>query len=911
MREQIKKALINVVPYGIVEKRHRMHKEQEEERKHIEKEQKRLEQERQEQKRLEQEHQEQEFLEKNRIELVEKQQKEEKKKQNFLNAKASPEWEMFYAKYHEKEELERMWVLYEYSSGIGMGGNPYAIFKSFMEAPEFTDYIHIWAIQDAREIKFLQEEYRQYRNVIFVHFHSQAYAFFLAKAKYLLNNSFFPYIFSKKEDQVLVNTWNGIAVKKLGYDMPNGRKAVKNMIRNMLMTDYIISPNEFMAGIFNKSFRLAGLYEGKYILEGKPGSDLTLHNNRQETLEKLRVRGARVDSGKKIILYAPVRTKNNAENLKSDTEKFTGVYKYLISHIDLQEYQVLMRPHKFIYENLEEEWQKEGCFVFYGIDMNELLSITDILITDYSEFYFDFLLRDKPILFYLPDRQSYKGLQGVYFKLEELPGPYAEDLGTLAGQVGDIETYKAQYQEIRNKTKIWAYPYDDGKVSERVIDIIFRSGKKHRIFPAAQTGKKKILMYPGAFRVNGITSAAISLLNALNYKKYDVTLFLIEVGGGSIFESNLSRIPSEVRVLFRYGGAFLSEEQQCVYEAMMRDGFLIEANKFPMFEYLMRREYMRCFGESLYDYIIDFSGYAPYFTCLTAKQNPQAKKFIWQHNDIKEDFMNTEKRKMNKTVTELEGLLSVYPYYDRIVSASKIVYEINKKKLATEQTRDKFTYCTNLMDEAWIKKHLHARGSVKMDGKDYIGIENSQGTAGFKDMTLIPFPSDKRVKFVTVGRCMPEKNHRSLILALKRLLSEDVSCMLYIVGDGYMREELENLAKEEGIGDRVIITGFVQNPYAILKKCDCFVFPSSYEAQGLAVLEARAAGLPIVVSNYPAVESVLAGDGQYIVEGTDADAVYQGMRAYLAGKVPCNYHFNIKDYNDKAYREFLNLLDGR
>lgn len=910
MREQIKKALINIVPYGIIEKRRRMHKEQEEERKRLEKEQERLERERKEQERLERECKEQERLEKNRIELAKKQQKEEKKKQNFLNVKASPEWEMYYAKYHEKEELEKMWILYEYSSGIGMGGNPYAIFKSFMGMPEFADYIHIWAIQDAGEIKLLQEKYRQYRNVIFVHFHSQAYAFFLAKAKYLLNNSFFPYIFSKKEDQVLVNTWNGIAVKKLGYDMPNGRKAVKNMIRNMLMTDYIIFPNEFMSGIFDKSFRLSGLYEGKYIQEGKPGSDLTLCTNRQEILGKLRLRGTKVDSGKKIILYAPVRTKNNAENLKSDIEKFTGVYEYLVRHIDMEEYQVLMRPHKFIYENLTEEWQKEGCFVFYGIDMNELLSVTDILITDYSEFYLDFLLRDKPILFYLPDRQSYKGLQGVYFKLEELPGPYAKDLETLAGQVKDIETYKAQYQEIRNQTKIWAYPYDDGKVSERVIDIIFRSGKQHRMFPAAQTGKKKILMYPGALRVNGITSAAISLLNAIDYEKFDVTLFLMDAGRG-ISGSNFNRIPGEVRILFRCGGAFLTEEHECVYEAMMREGFLIESNKLPMFEYLMRREYMRCFGGSQYDYIIDFSGYAPYFTCLTAKQNPHAKKFIWQHNDLKEDFMNTEKRKMNKTVTELEGLLSVYPYYDRIVSASKTVYEINKKKLATEQTRDKFTYCTNLMDETWINKHLHAGGSVKMDGKDYIGIENGQGTAGFKNMALIPFPSDKGVKFVTLGRCMPEKNHRSLILALKRLISEGFSCMLYIVGDGYMREELENLAKEETIGDRVIITGFVVNPFAILEKCDCFIFPSSYEAQGLAVLEARTVGLPIVVSNYPAVESVLAADGQYIVEGTDADAVYQGMRAYLEGKVPCDYHFNIKDYNDKAYREFLNLLDGR
>ncbi len=912
MKGQIKKALVSAVPYGIIEKHRRKQKEQEAEQKRLQEEQKRLEEE---QKRLQEKRIEEERLKKERIEKKKKaQEKKQKRKEeeirNFLMQSASPEWEMFYAEYHEKEKLEKKWILYEYSSGIGMGGNPYAIFKSFQEMPEFADYTHIWAIQGDGEMKLLQEEYRRNGNVIFIYFHSQAYAYFLARAGYLINNSFFPYIFSKKENQVLINTWNGTAVKKLGYDMPNGRKSVKNTIRNMLMADYIISPNEFMSKIFDKSFRLSGLFEGRYIEEGRPGSDLVRHTNREEIIRKLIVRGTRVDFGKKIILYAPVRTKNNAQNLLSDMEKFAGLYRHLTQHIATEEYQILMRPHKFIYENLTEEWRKEGCFVFYGIDMNELLSVTDILITDYSETYFDFLLKRKPILFYLPDMQSYQSLKGVYHKLDELPGPYANDLDGLAGEINNIQTYNRKYQEIRDKTLSWACPYDDGRVSERIIDIIFREEKCHRLLPTMQTGKKKILIYPGAFRVNGITSAALSLLNAIDYETYDVTLFVIAFGE-KLQEYNFSRIPSEVRVLFRYGRIFLTEEQRCVYESMMREGFLIKANDLPEFDYLMRREYMRCFGASQYDYIIDFSGYAPYFTCLTAKQCPQAKKFIWQHNDIKEDFMNTEKRKMNKTVAELEGLLSVYPYYDRIVSASKMVYEINKKKLATEQTVDKFTYCTNLMDEAWINKHLHAGRSVKMDEMDYIGIENSQGIAGFKNMTLIPFPSDKGVKFVTVGRCMPEKNHRSLILALKRLVSEDVSCMLYIVGDGFMREELENLAQEEGIGDRVVITGFVTNPFAILNKCDCFIFPSSYEAQGLAVLEARTVGLPIVVSNYPAVESVLAEDGQYIIEGTDTDAVYWGMRAFLEGKVPCDYEFNIKDYNHKAYREFLNLLEGR
>lgn len=266
---------------------------------------------------------------------------------------------------------------------------------------------------------------------------------------------------------------------------------------------------------------------------------------------------------------------------------------------------------------------------------------------------------------------------------------------------------------------------------------------------------------------------------------------------------------------------------------------------------------------------------------------------------------------MNDAVTTLEGLQSVYPYFDKIVSVNQLICEINREKLGTKETAEKFTYCRNLMDAERIEKLLRSAGSCQMDGRNYIRIVTEIRDNGVMSATLIPFSHMEKecVKFVTMGRCMPEKNHRSIILAMKRLIEERISCCLYIIGDGHMREELEGLSKELGIENRIMITGFVPNPFAILKECDCFVFPSSYEAQPFAVLEARTVGLPIVVSNYPAVESVMLEDKQYIMEGTDEDAVYQGMRAYLDGKVPSDYHFDVEEYNNSAYREFLVILD--
>ena len=882
MKNQIKKVLINVAPYGVVEKHRGKKRELEEERKRLEKE---------------------------RLALEKKQQKEEEKRQKFLATSNSPRWGRFYADYHEKEAIEDKWVLYESSAGIGMTCNPYAIFRAFMKMPEFTDYVHIWAIQDEEEMELLKEDYRAYKNVIFISYHSRAYSYFLAKAKYLINNTSFADAFSKREGQIFLNTWHSITVKTLGYDTPDGNRVVGNMVRNLLMSDYIISPNEFMTEIFEKSFRLANIYEGRYICEGYPRNDFVVDTKRDEILHKMEVRGTKVDPTKKVILYAPTWTGNAAARPVIDMGKYTGLYEYLMANINTDEYQVLMKPHPVVYKNLSVEARESGRYISYGVDTNELLSVVDILITDYSSIYFDYLLTDKPILFYIPDYKSYENARGIYFKPQELPGPCSKELSELLEQISHIGEYEKHYQKVRKQTREWACRYDDGNVSQKMIDIVFRGSQDYKLLQAARTGKKKILMYAGAFLMNGMTSASLNLLHNIDYDTYDVTVYTTALRTG-MQNYNFDRLPGEIRVLLRCGVMPLTEENRRIYEDTTRNGFYIAPEDMPMQDYLMKREYMRCFGVSSYDYIIDFSGYAPYFMCLTAKQCPQAKKMIWQHSDLKEEFMNEEKRKLNETATTLEGLLSVYPYCDKVVSASKTVCEVNKENLATDKTRGKFVYSTNLMDAQRTEEMLQSAGSCQMDGRDYVRIVNELNDNGTMDATLIPFPLHEKdcVKFVTMGRCMPEKNHKSIILALKRLIDEGVSCRLFIIGDGHMREELESLAEDLGIEDKVTITGFITNPYAILKECDCFVFPSSYEAQGLAVLEARIVQLPIVVSNYPAVKSVMLEDKQYIIEGTDENAVYEGMRAYLDGKVSNDYYFDVAEYNRKAYQEFLELL---
>lgn len=890
MGEWIKKILIFIAPYGLIEKYRRKQREKEREERQQERERK--------------------IAEEARKKDEAARRKEEARKKKFLQEKTSKKWGTFYAEYHEKEELEGHWILYEASKGIGMLGNPYAIFKAFLGNAEFQDYVHIWAIKDKEELQFLQTEYQEYRNVIFIYYCSKPYAYFLSKSKYLINDGSFPFMFSKKAGQVFLNAWHGAEIAETGYDAEDGRRIYRNTIRNLLASDYIVSPNPFMTEVFEKSYRLANLFSGHYIQEGYPQNDLILETKASEVFHKLHQRGIQAVAGKKMILYAPAWEGHGGKSLAVNREEYDQFYNYLSEKINQEEYQIFIRLHPDAYKKLNRIAQESGCYIPCGVDMGEVLSVTDILITDDPDVCFSFLVTGRQILFYTPEQKLFGTAKELYLKSGQLPGPYATDLGRLVNNLKQTEALAVQYKEKQDKAEEWAGCCKNGNVSKKIIEVVFQGKDNYQLLEAEQTGKKKILLFAGGFYADGVTSAALALLNSMDYQDYDVTLFVSTLKS-EMQDFNFNKIPEEVRVLLRCSRLSMTEEQKLVYEMTMGNGFGIDSDYQLMQEYLGKREYSRCFGESKFDYLIDFSGYGVYFSCFIAKHCPNAKKIIWQHTAMLQDMTNKKKRALKNTVTTIDSLLSVYPYYDKIVSASKAVCEVNRKDLETDVTKGKFAFCGNLMDEDKIRWQIQADGNCTINGIRYLKAANTVMGNGVEEATLIPFKEEEKeyVTFVTMGRCMPEKNHRNLILAVKRLLQEGVLCKLYIIGDGQERKELEGLIEELGIQEQVLITGFVKNPFVILKECDCFVFPSIYEAQGLAVLEARLVGLPIIVSNYPAVESVLLEDKQYILQGTGIDDIYKGLQAYIDGKVPDNYQFDIKSYNHKAYQEFENLIN--
>lgn len=101
----------------------------------------------------------------------------------------------------------------------------------------------------------------------------------------------------------------------------------------------------------------------------------------------------------------------------------------------------------------------------------------------------------------------------------------------------------------------------------------------------------------------------------------------------------------------------------------------------------------------------------------------------------------------------------------------------------------------------------------------------------------------------TVGRLMPEKNHKFLIEVIFEILKKDPTAKLLIVGDGPCMQELKLLARSRGVEDNVILAGDRSDTALVYSAMDVFVLPSYFEGLPMVGIEAQASGLPCVLSD--------------------------------------------------------------
>ncbi|MFE4708194.1 CDP-glycerol glycerophosphotransferase family protein [Peribacillus simplex] len=636
-----------------------------------------------------------------------------------------------YAKYYEKLSVQKNTILYESRDGNSMTDSPYAMFKYMLENQDYQDFMHIWSIQDFSVLSGVIAKYKDMPNVQFVQRNSKEYLKWLATSEYLINNSTFQSFFIPKSDQIYINTWHGTPLKNMGFDIPGNPSVSQNVVRNFLSADFILSPNAHTTNIFTHSYKLNGLYKGEIIEEGYPRIDLTLNTNPGEYKDYLRTLGLKISDAKESILYAPTWKGTNLAKVDNDLLQIIADINYLQSQIG-EQYNLFIKVHPFLYKEAAKYSVIKDRLIPDHVDTNELLAAVDLLITDYSSIFFDYLVTDKPILFYTWDTDVYAEQRGQYLQNDELPGPMLFNSKELALAIKDIKNVKLRYSDKYKKMQEKFTNHEDGKVTERIVKNIFnKSTKQLNTITGLDSVKEKILIYPGGLRDNGITSSFLNLMNNIDYDKYDVSCFTATPHSHEVLK-NMGKVNKNVRFLFKPGLP--------VYKILevYKDKFIHNRGErgslgkklYPENAYI--REHARLFGKTKFDFVIDFSGYSHYWAKYLLAADAK-KKVCYMHNDLLSDSERIINGKRPHRIN-LRGIFSVYNRFDKLVSVSEGTMELNRKNLLEYADYDKFDYVMNSINPDKILQIEPNESEVIENDEKALITENFKARAILRDV---------------------------------------------------------------------------------------------------------------------------------------------------------------------------------
>jgi glycosyltransferase involved in cell wall biosynthesis len=134
----------------------------------------------------------------------------------------------------------------------------------------------------------------------------------------------------------------------------------------------------------------------------------------------------------------------------------------------------------------------------------------------------------------------------------------------------------------------------------------------------------------------------------------------------------------------------------------------------------------------------------------------------------------------------------------------------------------------------------------------------------------------------SVGRLVPIKNHALLLRAARRMVDLGTPAQFVIVGDGELRAQLEHLSAQFGLETRVHFLGWRENLAPIYSDLDLLALTSENEGTPVAVLEAMAAGVPVVATAVGGVPDVIrAGETGMLVTSLEDEAFARAMEDAL------------------------------
>ena len=296
------------------------------------------------------------------------------------------------------------------------------------------------------------------------------YGYYLASSKVILIDDYIRSVYEikKRGDNYLVQVWHACgAFKAFGFSRLSKEGCWPQDSRSHRTYDYCLVSSKHIAKHYAEAF---GMNVDRVIATGVPRTDIFFDEAYKREVRAKIFSSYPMLKDKKVILFAP--TFRGSSKKEGHYPHYRFDYKKIFERFG-DEYRIIIKHHPHVNNKLviEDEYKDRVIDLSKNEELNELLFVTDILITDYSSVIFEAALLDIPMLFYAFDLDEYISSRGFYCEyISFIPGKLVENMDEIIAAllVGNFEADKIK------EFKKGFFDDLDGKSGKRASDFIKR-----------------------------------------------------------------------------------------------------------------------------------------------------------------------------------------------------------------------------------------------------------------------------------------------------------------------------------------------------------------------------------------------------------------------------------------------------
>jgi glycosyltransferase involved in cell wall biosynthesis len=386
---------------------------------------------------------------------------------------------------------------------------------------------------------------------------------------------------------------------------------------------------------------------------------------------------------------------------------------------------------------------------------------------------------------------------------------------------------------------------------------------------------KRILFTLINMNLGGTEKSFLNLLDSLP-KDIEIDLLLLKKEGLLIEE-----VPSYVKIITLENEEIINEylkkgSRQFGNQQLLKGKFILFLRCYIQFildklgiapnPYWAIQTYIKPILKT-YDVSIAYAGIHNFIAYYTLQKTKAEKKVLWIHFDV------------NKVLSNTSFAKRYYPLFNTICCVSD-----NAKKEFDKM----FPYVAH--KSVVFENIVSSSQTLKM----------AENGAAFEDQF-------DGLRIVTLGRLSEEKGQQMIPGVVKKLKSQNIKFKWYLIGDGKLRNQLEDAIKKDSLQDHLVLLGSKLNPYAYVRDCDIYVQTSLHEGYCITLKEAQILKRPIVTTNFLSASNLINHNVDGFIVDINEEAIYKGAKLLLENK-ELRDRFSNTVYAESTNQKMLDFL---